>query len=315
MRIYSKAVSKWSEATRRYELVERESVWREYSGSLALAKGGASKAEMQSADQQKALEDQLAQQQLGLQQQQLGLIDPVIQRIIANGGLLPEQQAALTAANQNLIGQNYAQNVGAINQALLTRGVSGGQNAGGGATAGLYGGMLAALAGQQQQGVFQIQQAKQAGLQGALNTALGVGGQYGQNVGAFNSGANQALGAGVTAAGNYDQAQSSVLGPLLGAVGGLGGSAITKWCVVASECYGGWDVPKVRFIRARLALRAMTDWRWTLFMTGYTLAGGRVAAMVRQSAWLKARITRLFDRFLVKEMDAVLNAAVEAYEL
>ena len=174
----------------------------------ACHKGGNSQAEMDRANQisqqqlaqqqqQFQMQQQIQQQQLGLQQQQLGMVNPSLQAIIANGGMLPAQQAAMTSNALNQIGAGERQAVGAINQNLVARGITGGQNAGGGAIAQNYAGLEQGLLGQSANALNNIQLAKGQGLESALNTALGIGGLYGQQATALGGQYdNQALGLG-----------------------------------------------------------------------------------------------------------------------
>lgn len=187
-------------------------------------KGGNSQSEMQRANQISSQQLGLQQQQLQLQQNQLGMVNPQLQQIIANGGMLPAQQAAMTSNALNQIGAGEQQAVGAINQNLVARGITGGQNAGSGDIARNYGALQQGLLGQTAQSLNDIQIAKGQGLNNALNTALGIGGMYGQQATSFGGQGVSALGAGVQAANNADQAQTGFWGSLIGGLTGLGGN-------------------------------------------------------------------------------------------
>lgn len=201
--------------------------WYEYTGDIAECKGGASKQEQAAADQQRNQENQLMQQQLNMQMGQLNSVNSVLDPMIANGGLAPGVQNAMTSLVMNQLPQTYRQGVGAINNALAARGISGGQAAGSGDIGRDFGAMASALGNQQQQGLSNIQLAKQGALMNDLGLKMGIGSQFGANVGGFNQGALGALGQGVTAAHNVDQAQTSWMGPLFGALGSIGGSFMT----------------------------------------------------------------------------------------
>src|SRR5262249_49295717 len=128
--------------------------------------------------------------------------------------------------------------------------------------------------------------------------------------------ANQAaigsLNAGVTAAHNVDEAQSSWMGPVLGGVFGLGGSAITKWCWVASELYGSWTDPRVSFVRLRLLDRSQTQLKFKLIGAFYAIFGKALARLVRRSQWARAKALHLFDGFIRDEIDYLLDKAVHS---
>ena len=179
--------------------------------------GGNSKAEQQSADQQRAQENALMQQQLQMQMNQIASVNASLDPIIANGGMSQDQQAALTSLALNNIPQQFNNVAGQINQNLVARGITGGGMAGSGDIARNFGQLGAMEAGLQQQSLSNIQIQKQQQLMQALGAKMGVANLFGQNTGTFNSGAQQALGSGVTAAGNADTANASMWGSILGA--------------------------------------------------------------------------------------------------
>jgi len=182
-----------------------------------MCSGGNSKQEMQQADAQRAQENQLMQQQLQMQMDQIGGVNSILDPIISAGGMLPSQQSALTSLALNSIPQQFNNVAGQINQNLVARGITGGQNAGSGDIARNFGQLGAMEAGLQQQSLSQIQLQKQQQLMQALGAKMGVANLFGQNTGMFNQGANSALNSGVTAANNADQAMTSFMGSLMGA--------------------------------------------------------------------------------------------------
>lgn len=206
-----------------------EHEWFEYRGSVAVCKGGASRAEQAAADQQRATQNQLAQQQLNMQMGQLNSVNSTLDPMIANGGLAPGVQNAMTSLVMNQLPQTFNQAQGQINNNLVARGITGGQmGAGGGAAAQQYGQLAAMQGALQQQGLSNIQLQKQGALMGDLGLKMGVGSQFGQNIGTFNQGASNALNSGVTAANNADQASTGLWGSLIGGAAGLGSSAIGR---------------------------------------------------------------------------------------
>lgn len=185
----------------------------EYDGPVELCKGDNSQAQM-------AISNQIAQQQLGMQQQVFGEVNPTIKNIIANGGMLPGQEAALRAQTINALPQTYNNLYGNLAQQLTARGLTGGQyGAGGGGVAAGYGSLGAQEAGQAQQGEFNIAALKQQG----LNSALGLGNANISSLGNQGVSANQTAASAAQAA---DQAQTGFWGSLFGALGaGVGGWA------------------------------------------------------------------------------------------
>lgn len=190
-------------------------------------KGGNSKNEMNLANQQQAQQNQIMQQQLAMQQNQLNMVNPTLQSIIANCGMTPQQQAAMTSQATALTGANEQQAIGNINQALVARGITGGQMAGGGGIARAYGALEPNLAAQQAGLLNQIQTQKGQQLMQALGTGLGESQMFGSQALGFGGQAGQALGAGVQAANNADQAQTGFWGSLTGGLLGLGGKALS----------------------------------------------------------------------------------------
>lgn len=199
-----------------------------YDGPWALCKGGNSKAEMANANQVEADRNNLMNQQLQMQQKQLAMVNPSLQQIIANGGMLPAQEAAMRTQAMQGLGQQYQNLQGQLGAALTARGLTGGMNAGGGAVAQNFGQLGAMEAGQQSELLNQIQLSKGQGLMGALQTGLGEAGMFGSQATGFGGQGVSALGQGVTAANNADQASTAFWGSMMGGLAGLGGAAIGK---------------------------------------------------------------------------------------
>ena len=173
-----------------------------------MSKGGASKSEQQAADS-------MRQQELNMMQTQMGMINPSLQAIIGAGGMLPQQEAAMRSLAMNNLGEGFRQATGNVNQAMVARGMTGGENAGAGGVASGYGALQAAMSGNTLNALENVQLAKGQGLMQAMGLSAGLAGQ-------FNQGANSALNSGVTAAHNVDQASTGLWGSLLGGALGLG---------------------------------------------------------------------------------------------
>lgn len=165
--------------------------------------------------------DAIRQQQFDLMQKQLSGVNAVLDPLIASGGMTPQQQAAMTSIALNDIPQQFKGVQGNINEQLVARGITGGGMAGSGDIARNFGALGAMEAGLQQQSLSNIQMQKQQQLMQALGIKSGL-------TGMFNQGGLSALSSGVTAANNADQASASFWGPLLGAVGSIGGASIGK---------------------------------------------------------------------------------------
>jgi len=230
------------------EVLEHEHF--EYAGDVAACKGGNSKSEMNQANQLQTQEMQLMQQQLSQLNQKLSPfltanqqlmqntqnVVGINNQILANGGLTPQQQQAFTAQAINQATRGYGNAVGQINNALVARGISGGQfGAGGGGIGQQYGQLGAALGGQMQNAIGGINNLKFQSFENALNmnsglfqnsmaNQLNVAKLYGGLTGGFNQGGLGALNAGVIAADNADRAQVEQLQAWTGLAGNvLGG--------------------------------------------------------------------------------------------
>ncbi len=287
-----------------------------YSGPIEYVKGSHSSAEQAAADAQRTQENANAQRQLEMQQRQIDMVNPTLQKIIQAGGMLPEQQSALISQLMNGIAQQQGNVVGQINQSLASRGISGGDMAGSGDIARDFGGLGAAMSGLQQQGSLGIQQMKMSGLEQAMNTALGIGGMYGQNFGSFNQGAGNALNAGVQAGYNADQASTSLLGPLLGGALGMGTAFATGGmskaggggggggggffppfasfgCWVAAAIYG--DASPEFLAARRFVFERWQGWLADASRWLYLRIGPWLGQKVRKHALLRRALRPLFD--------------------
>lgn len=256
--------------------------WYDYYGPVEECKGGASA-------QQQQISNQLSQEQLQMMQSQLAMANPTLQSIIQNGGMLPQQQAAETSLAMNSLPQQFNNLYGQINNNLVARGVTGGNMAGGGGIASGYG-ALGAQEAQQQSGLLSgIQQQKGQQLQSALGMAYGL-------APTFNQGAISANSTAASAAQAADQSQTGFWGSLMGGLGALGSSAITK-CWVARAVYGetSWEA---EYIRLWLADRARKQFSYRAIDYLYGVFGRAVAVLVKRYRPLKLAFKCLMDKVL-----------------
>lgn len=231
----------------------------EYDGPWEQTKGGASKAEQAKADQITSQEQANQANQLMLQNMYLnagmnmlglpnmgqggtttGTPDPSQQGVLGylnsmlqSGGDTPATQA-LQAGAINTAGNTYRNALGQFNQVNARYGLTGGQNAGGGGLGQNFGALQSALGGQLQDVNTQMAGMKNqnylgalSGLTGITNNLLGMGQGFGNSAIGFGNASVGSLGQGVTAAHNVDQAQTSWMGPVFGALGSLGGGFLT----------------------------------------------------------------------------------------
>jgi hypothetical protein len=189
--------------------------WHEYVGEVHYCKGEAKK-QMDIENQQMQMQNQLQQQSLANQQKQQGMVNPAVASIIANGGLSPEAEASLRSTAMNTLPQSYNSLYGNLSNQLVQRGITGGGMAGSGDIARNFGALGSQEAGQQAQLLSQIPLQKEQGLYNAFNTALGVGNQFGQNIGTFGAGASSAGGSATSAANTAQQTGSGLFGSIFG---------------------------------------------------------------------------------------------------
>lgn len=193
-------------------------------------KGGNSQQEMQKANALSQQQLNIMQQQLTMQANQLGMVNPTLQSIIQAGGMLPAQEAAMRTQALQGLGQQYSGLEGQIGQQLTARGLTGGQFAGGGGIAQQFGQLGAMEAGQQSELLNQIQLAKGQNLMGALQTGLGEAGMFGSQALGFGGQGVNALGIGQQAGQAADQASTGFWGSLIGGLTGLGGNVALAAC-------------------------------------------------------------------------------------
>src|SRR6267154_767297 len=159
-------------------------------------KGGNSQQEMSRANQLSDQQVGIMRDQLAMQKNQLNMVNPSLNAIIQSGGMLPQQQAAMTTQAMQGLGGQYKNLQGQLSQQLQARGITGGGMAGGGQIAQQFGSLGAMEAGQQSDLLNQIQLAKGQGLMQALGTGLGEAGMFGGQATAFGGQGVSALGVG-----------------------------------------------------------------------------------------------------------------------
>jgi len=207
------------------EILERD--WIAWDGPWDECKGGNTKSETARANQITSQELGNQTTALGQQQQATNMVNPSLQSIIQNQGMLPQLQAAMTSQAMNSLPQQYQQLYGNLSNTLTARGITGGQNAGAGALAQSFGMLGAQEAGQQSQLLNQIQLAKGQNLNNALGMAMGEGQMYGNQALGFGNTAANTLGTGMQGSIAQDQMQTALMGSLIGGLTNMGGSFAT----------------------------------------------------------------------------------------
>ena len=196
-------------------------------------KGQNSIDEMKRANDLGDARDAMMRSTMDLAQQRFATAEPMIRSLIQNKGMLPEQEAALRSQAMAMTGSTEKDIVGQLNSSLVARGITGGGNAGSGDIARNFGGLESGLAGMRANLEQGIQLQKTQGLQGALGMELGAGSTLLGGAMGFGGQGVSALGSGVTAANNADQASTALWGSLIGGLAGLGGDAMKSFCVAA----------------------------------------------------------------------------------
>ena len=280
----------WREALERYEATG------ELPPAVSGGKGGNSKAEMERANQISDQQLQLQKQQLGMQQSQLAGVNSVLDPLIKAGGMTPAQEAALTSLSLNNIPQNFAQSRAALNQDLVARGITGGPFAGGGEAGREFGGLYAMENALKQQSLSQIQLQKQQQLMQALQTKMGIGGQYGQNVSGFGNQGINALGIGQQAAQASDTASSNFWGSVIGAAAGMVNPIKIPGtgCWIARIVYGA-DNPLWLIARERFSRKADGSVFYCHLWNLYQKYGERLSRVVKRSRVMTAIAKQFFD--------------------
>lgn len=226
MRIYSKIV--WQMTADGLEL--ESSTWNNHEGTVAECKGTGT------AKDQLKLQNQLVQQQLDQQKALQGQIkDAFGQYLQGQGqGFTPEQQALLEGQFLNENSRNFNSAGQQLKSALLARGTGGGDLPVGGDFVRNVSELEGLRGASQAGGLANIRlQNLQQALANKFNAGSiyqGQGAQLGQNIGAFNSGANNALNQYVYASNQgfgsaFSRAFGNTLGGGLGTglIGGIGG--------------------------------------------------------------------------------------------
>lgn len=262
-------------------LLERHSV--PYDGPWELCKG--------ESKQQMGTDNQVAQQQLAMQQKYLNQYQDYVQQLMKGGGYMPGVKEALNSQAIASVPQQYEQIRRQLaTQSLRTGGAGGGALPGGGTATGNYGNLLS----QEEQGkanlLNQITAGGQQNITGAEGGILNAAGIT------SNTGSS-ALGSATSAANQANQ-QSGLLGTIIG--GGLGvlGSALGKGgalagCWVAAELYGFYS-PEM------LALRKWIFGTWYMrpFAWLYAAVGERWADLIEAHRIPRKATRILFDGFL-----------------
>jgi hypothetical protein len=81
----------------------------------------------------------------------------------------------------------------------------------------------------------------------------------------------------------------------LGGMGQMGSAAITKYCWIAAELYGGWNDARTILMQRWLASEFGRTWWGRLLLRAYTVWGARIAKEMRSKPRLRAFFQWLFD--------------------
>lgn len=191
-------------------------------------KGDHSSAEQKNADALRSQELQMQQTMMNSFNQRMAALNSQLDPMIKAGGMLPEQESSLRSLALNNLPNQFRAMEGQLNNQLVARGMVGGGMAGSGDVARGFGQLGATEAGLQNTALSDIQLQKHQQLMQALGMQAGAAGMYGQQAMGYNQGAVGALNAGVGAAYNADQAQTSWMGPVFGALGSIGGGFLSR---------------------------------------------------------------------------------------
>lgn len=266
----------WDIAT--LKIIEREGF--DYTGPIEFCKGESKK--------QMNINNQVASQQLAMQQQQIAQYNNYVKQLLAGGGYLPGVKQALTSQAISSVPNSYDQIARNLQTAAMARGLAGGGSlpGGGGYLAG-YGNLLS----QEEQTKANLLNNITAGGQQNINAA--EGGVL-NAAGITSNAGTSALGSATTAANQANQS-SGLLGTIIG--GGLGvlGSYLGKpGCWVAAELYGGWFAPETQAIRNLLR----NTWWLRPFHLLYLRIGPDWAIEIRKNPRLRKITKKLFALFL-----------------
>jgi hypothetical protein len=164
--------------------------------------------------------NQVAQQQLQLEQNQLAQYNNYYNQILAGGGYLPGVRGALTSEAIQSVPQNYNQASQQLLTTLGSRGAAGGGTQPGSGLLGQGLGQLYSAEAQQKSNLL-----NQITAQGQQNIAQGAGGLLGA-AGTTAGAGTSALGSATNAANSATQNQTGLLGSILGAGLGVAGTAL-----------------------------------------------------------------------------------------
>jgi hypothetical protein len=149
--------------------------------------------------------------------------------------------------------------------------------------------------------------------QNSTNYATDFGNQHAEDVKNFNT-ATAALNSNSTgastnsiqgnsaAAGNYSglygtasQQTQSPWNAVLGAGAAVGGAAVTKYCWIAAELFGGWLDPRTMLVREWLENEFCLQPEGRKLLRLYTRFGARMAEKIRTNGFLRAQFAGVFE--------------------
>lgn len=243
----------------------------------------------------------------------------------ADQGLTPEAAAALRSNNTQNVPQQFDTANTQLQAALTRRGLLGGNTPASGVAipqlASLYAARSNAMAGANRDTILQTEQARRQGLAalsqalaqrqaartqglsgilGAQQSGQGLAGTYGQiyNPSPYISGTDSALGA----AGQATGIRAGLIAPgfmdyVMPLAGSLGGAAITKFCWVAVEIWGLFDL-RTMLVRRWMAGPFAKTMLGSVLLSVYARKGQWMADFIKNRPWARRMASWAFEMAL-----------------
>ncbi len=236
-----------------------------------------------------------------LLQQMQSVYDPILAKGPNQKGFSTEEEEGLNAQAVEGTAENYAGAAKSVNENLAAEGggtnplPSGGQEQ-------LKEQVAESAAQTESSEEEQIQQADyaQGSQQFSQATAAleDVSGQY--NPTAYTGAATGAGSAASTTANEIAQENNSWVNAAIGAAGTIGAGAVTKYCWIAAELYGGWSDPRTVKVRTWLINKYSRTIVGHIVCAMYARWGKQTAEAIRRHPWLRHVFLPIFNLALRK---------------